>query len=86
MWHAIRPEIVVSPLVGVDGDTEKTGVGVDHESSVSLVQVVDDGGFGEISHVGQIFQKFVLGRVLLLDLGIKSVSIELKICDLRFRP
>ena len=56
------------PFVGVDSDTEETRVGVDQESSVSLVQVIDDGSFGKVSHVGQIFKKLVFGRVLLLNL------------------
>ena len=37
------------PLVGVDGDTEETGVGVDQETNVTLGQVVDDGGLKLIS-------------------------------------
>ena len=32
------------PLVGVDGDTEETGVGVDQEKLVARLQVVDNGG------------------------------------------
>ena len=32
------------PLVGVDGDTEETGVGVDQEKLVARLQVVNDGG------------------------------------------
>lgn len=56
------------PLIGIDGDTEETGVGVDHELLVSLVQVVDNGGFGKVGHVGQIFEQLVLGRVLLFNL------------------
>ena len=55
------------PLVGIDSDTEKTGIGVDKESDVSFGQVVDDGGFGEIGHVSQIFQKFVFWRILEFD-------------------
>ena len=47
------------PLVRIDSDTEKTGIGVDQESDVSFGQVVDDGSFGKVSHVGQIFNQFV---------------------------
>ena len=47
------------PLVGIDCDTEKTGIGVDQESDISFGQVVDDGGFRKISHVCQIFNQFV---------------------------
>ena len=55
------------PLVWIDSDTEETRVGVNHESLVSFVQVVDDGSFGEIGHVSQIFQKFVFWRILEFD-------------------
>ena len=58
-------------LVGVDSDAEETGVGVDHEAFVSLVQVVDDSSFGQVGHVGQILEKLILRRVLLFNLGIE---------------
>jgi len=81
MWRHFRlslalvaaDDVVVvhgEPLVGVDGDTEETRVGVDHELFVSLVQVVDDGGFGKVGHVGQILEQLVLGRVLFFNLKI----------------
>ena len=47
------------PLVGIDSDTKKTGIGVDQESDISFGQVVYDGGFRKISHVCQIFNQFV---------------------------
>ena len=47
------------PLVRINSDTEKTGIGVDQESDISFGQVVDDGGFRKISHVCQIFNQFV---------------------------
>ena len=54
-------------LVGVDGDAEKTRIGVNKELDVAFGQVVDDRGLGEVGHVGQILEQFVLGRVLLLN-------------------
>ena len=56
------------PLVGVDSDTEETRVGVDQEDLVARLQVVDDGGLGQVGHVGHIFEQLVLGRVLGLDI------------------
>ena len=57
------------PLVWIDGDTKETRVGVDHESFVSFVQIVDDSGLRKIGHIRQIFQKFVFGRILEFDFG-----------------
>ena len=63
------------PLVWIDSDTEETGIGVNHESLVSFVQVVDDSSFGKVGHVGQIFQKFVFWRILAFKFGfLKSIS------------
>ena len=55
------------PLVGVYGDTEETGVGVDQEQLVARLQIVDDGGLGQVGHVGHVLEQLVLGRVLGLD-------------------
>ena len=41
-----------------------TRVGVDQESDISGVQVVDDSGFRKIGHVSHIFKKFVFWRIL----------------------
>ena len=60
------------PLVGVYGDTEETGVGVDQEQLVARLQIVDDGGLGQVGHVGHVLEQLVLGRVLGLDV----VSLE----------
>ena len=56
------------PLVGVDSDTEETGVGVDQENLVTRLQVVHDGGLGQVGHVGHVLEQLVLGRVLGLDI------------------
>ena len=65
-----------------------TGVGVDKEESVSAVQVMDHRSLGQICHVSHILQKFVLWRVLglnliglvLLDLSIdKSLNLDLAV-------
>ena len=58
------------PFVGIDSDTEETGIGVDQESDISFGQVVDDGGFREIGHVSQILKQLVLWRILLFNLVI----------------
>ena len=58
------------PLVRIDSDTEETRIGVDQESNITFRQIVDDGGFREVGHVGQIFKQFVLWRILLFDLVI----------------
>ena len=55
-------------LVAEINQEELTRIGVDEEKLVSRVQVVDDSSFGQISHVGHIFQELVLGRVLGLDI------------------
>ena len=84
MWRHLRlslslvatDNVVVvdrEPLVGVDGDTEETRVGVDQETNITLRQVVDNRCLGEVSHVGQIFKQFVLWRVLLVDFIVGNV-------------
>ena len=65
------------PLVGVDSDTEKTGIGVDQESDISFGQVVDDGGFREVGHVGQIFQKFVFWGILTFEFRFLKIMFSL---------
>ena len=77
-WHLSLTLVLVAndnvvvvhgePLVGVDSDTEETRVGVDQENLVTRLQVVDDGGLGQVGHVGHIFEQLVLGRVLGLDI------------------
>ena len=46
------------PFVGVDSNTEKSRIGVDQESDVTLRQVVDNRSLRKICHVSQILQKF----------------------------
>ena len=75
-WNLIPPLTTVDadsphgvdgePLVGVDGDTEETGVGVDESLDVALLEIKEDGGVIEISQVGHILATVVLGGV---DLG-----------------
>ena len=52
------------PFVEVDGDTEETGVGVNHETLVPSPQVVQDRGLVEVSQVGHILQLVELGHQL----------------------
>jgi hypothetical protein len=50
-------------LVWVDGDTEETGVGVDHEDGVSISQVEEDGRLVQVGHIGHIFHFVHLGWI-----------------------
>ena len=52
--------------VGVDSDTEETGVGVDQRVLVSHPQVVEYAGLVQEGHVGHVSDELVLGRVHLL--------------------
>ena len=63
------------PLVWIDSDTEETRVSVNHESLVSFIQVVDDSSFGEVSHVGQIFQKFVFWGILTFEFRFLKITL-----------
>ena len=51
------------PLVGVDSDTEETGVGVDELFNVPLLQIEEDGGVIQIGEVRHVLTAVVLGRV-----------------------
>ena len=51
------------PLVGVDGDTEETGVGVDEPLDVALLQIEEDRGVIEVGEVRHVLTAVVLGRV-----------------------
>ena len=51
------------PLVGVDGNTEEAGVGVDQPLHVALLQVEEDGGVVEVGEAGHVLAAVVLGRV-----------------------
>jgi hypothetical protein len=63
------------PLVGVDSDAEKAGVGVNQEQLVARAQVVDYGGLGQVGHVGHVLKQLVLGRILGLDiLGLEHLD------------
>ena len=46
---------------------ELTRIGVNEESNITFGQVVDNGGFGEVGHVCQIFEQFVLWRILFFN-------------------
>ena len=46
---------------------ELTRIGVNEESNITFGQVVNDRGFREIGHVGQIFKQFVLWRILFFN-------------------
>ena len=51
------------PLVGVDSDTEETGVGVDQSLDVTLLQIEEDGGVIEIGEVRHVLTAVILGRI-----------------------
>ena len=55
-------------LVGVDGDTEEAGVGVDQLVDISDLQVPEDGGVIEVGQVGHILAAIELGGVDLAHL------------------
>ena len=57
-------EIRVSLHLGL---VKLTRIGVNKESDITFGQVVNNGGFGEIGHVGQIFKQFVLWRILFFN-------------------
>ena len=44
------------PFVRVHRDAEKSRVRVNHESFVTLGQVVDNGRFGEVSHIRHMYK------------------------------
>ena len=72
-WNFIPPLATVDtdsphgvdgePLVGVDSDTEETGVGVDQPLNVAVLQIEEDGGVIEIGEAGHVLAALVLGRV-----------------------
>ena len=55
------------PLVGVDGDAEEAGVGVDKEALVAGFQVVDHSSLGKVGHIGHVLNQLVFWRILLLN-------------------
>ena len=55
-------------LVGVDGDTEEAGVGVDQLVDISDLQIPENGGIIEIGQVGHILAAVKLGGVDLTHL------------------
>ena len=50
------------PLVGVDGDTEEAGVGVDELGLVSHHRVPEDAGVPKESQVSHVLRHVKLGR------------------------
>jgi hypothetical protein len=50
-------------LVRVDGNAEKSRVGVDQVSLVTLVEIVEDGGFVQVREISTIFDTIELGRI-----------------------
>ena len=58
------------PFVGVDCNTEETGVSVDQEDLVTRAQVVNDRSLRQVSHVGHVLEQLVLWRVLGLNIGL----------------
>ena len=69
-------------LVGVDGDTEEAGVGVDQLVDISDLQIPENRGVIEIGQIGHILAAVELGGVdlthlvllvhLLLQTGVNS--------------
>ena len=57
--HSVNRE----SFVGVDSDTEETGVGVDELFNVPLLQIEEDGGVIQIGEVRHVLTAVVLGRV-----------------------
>ena len=56
------------PLVGVDTDTEETGIGVDLENLVTGSQVVEDTSLVQDGQVGHVFLLLKLGRISIENL------------------
>ena len=77
-WHLITPlepvdsnstlSVDREPLVGVDSDTEESGVGVNQSLHVSSFQVEQDRGLVQVGQIGHVFTHVKLGRVDLPDL------------------
>merc|ERR1711962_921938 len=55
-------------LVGIDGNTEETRVGIDQEFNVSRSQNIQDRTFVKIGQVGHIFTLVILWRILFLNI------------------
>ena len=73
------------PLVGVDGNTEEAGVGVDQPLNIPLVQVEEDRSVVEVGEVGHVLAAIILGRVDLCDqllLVLFCLSCRSSLCDL----
>ena len=66
------------PLVGVDGDTEEAGVGVDQLVLVPDHGVPEDAGITEEGEVGHVLRAVKLGRVDLAD-GVRLVGLDLAV-------
>ena len=58
------------PLVGVDTDTEETGIGVDLENLVTGSQVVEDTSLVQDGQVGHVFLLLELGGIAFQNLGL----------------
>merc|ERR1719167_741555 len=58
------------PLVGVDADTEETGIGVDLKDLVTGSQVVEDTSLVQDGQVGHVFLLLEFGGIAVKDLGL----------------
>ena len=64
------------PLVRVDCNAEKSGVGVNQSLNIALLQVEQDGSIVEIGQVRHVLATVVLGRVDLIKVfAISSMNI-----------
>jgi hypothetical protein len=71
-------------LVWIDGDTEKTGVGVDHENSVSISEIEKHRSLVQVGHVGHILHFVHLGWIFHLFDGVFLLHLDLFAIDKSF--
>ena len=61
------------PLVGIDGNTEEAGVGVDQSLNIALLQIEEDRCVIEVGQAGHVLTAVILGRI---DLNIGILKIK----------
>jgi len=62
-------------LVRVDHDTEKSGVGIDDVTLVSLAEIVQDGGLTQVGQLTTILNTVELGWIHLVDLVLLELEL-----------
>ena len=60
--------IYSKPFIGIHCNAKKTGISINHKSSVALRKVVDYRRFRKIGQICQILQKFIFRRILIFQL------------------